>query len=446
LDVELCEKYLSELEQKKEEKVQALKKAMPKNPITKKKEKPKVIYKKDGSLSSHGVKWFETLRELKLPEDTAGPVTYVDGYEDGNPNSTDQVKNWLFGLGWKPRTWKYVRDKVTGDERRIEQVRKEGHLCESVKELASKDPAIELLDGLSVITHRIGVLKGFLNARTGSSMDKVVSSAGGFTNTLRLQHRAPVVNLPGVEAEYGEWCRGVLVSPDDDHVLCGADVSSLEDMTKRHYIKPLDPQFVDDMSRDGYDAHLDLALHAGAVTQEDIDKHNSGEINLKPLRSKFKAANYSCVYGVGAPKLARETGMREKEAKALIDAYWDRNWAVKKVAKQQYVKTLKDGSMWLKNGVSGFYHNLRYDKDRWSTTNQSTGVYVFDMWVMFCRRMGLVISCQYHDEILFTVKKGDEERVSKVLHEAMAKVNETLKLNVTIEVEEKYGRNYAEVH
>jgi DNA polymerase I-like protein with 3'-5' exonuclease and polymerase domains len=277
-------------------------------------------------------------------------------------------------------------------------------------------------------------------------MDKVVSSAGGFTNTLRLQHRAPVVNLPGVEAEYGEWCRGVLVSPDDDHVLCGADVSSLEDMTKRHYIKPLDPQFVDDMSRDGYDAHLDLALHAGAVTQEDIDKHNSGEINLKPLRSKFKAANYSCVYGVGAPKLARETGMREKEAKALIDAYWDRNWAVKKVAKQQYVKTLKDGSMWLKNGVSGFYHNLRYDKDRWSTTNQSTGVYVFDMWVMFCRRMGLVISCQYHDEILFTVKKGDEERVSKVLHEAMAKVNETLKLNVTIEVEEKYGRNYAEVH
>jgi hypothetical protein len=99
LDVELCEKYLSELEQKKEEKVEALKKAMPKNPITKKKEKPKVVYKKDGSLSSHGVKWFETLRELKLPEDTTGPVTYIDGYEDGNPNSTDQVKSWLFGLG-----------------------------------------------------------------------------------------------------------------------------------------------------------------------------------------------------------------------------------------------------------------------------------------------------------------------------------------------------------
>jgi len=443
LDVEKCQEYLNQLEDKKEEKVEALKEAMPKNPITKKREKPKVVYKKDGSLSSHGTKWFETLRELKLPEDTAGPVTYVDGYEDGNPNSTDQVKQWLFDLGWKPRTFKFVRNKDTGEERRIEQVRKDGHLCDSVRVLVSKDPAIELLDGLTVLSHRIGVLKGFLNARNGN---KVVSSAGGFTNTLRLQHRAPVVNLPGVEAEYGEWCRGVLVSPDTHSVLCGADVSSLEDMTKRHYIKPLDPQFVDDMSRDGYDAHLDLALHAGAVTQEDIDKHNAGEINLKPLRSKFKAANYSCVYGVGAPKLARETGMTEKEAKKLIDAYWDRNWAVKKVAKNQYVKTLKDGSMWLKNGVSGFYHNLRYDKDRWSTTNQSTGVYVFDMWVMFCRRMGLTISMQYHDEILFVVKEGDEERVSKILHEAMAKVNEVLKLNVTIEVEEQYGDSYASVH
>lgn len=167
---------------------------------------------------------------------------------------------------------------------------------------------------------------------------------------------------------------------------------------------------------------------------------------LTSIRKKAKVVTYSAVYGVGAPKLARETGMREKEAKALIDAYWDRNWAVKKVAKNQYVKTLKDGSMWLKNSVSGFYHNLRYEKDRWSTTNQSTGVYVFDMWVGFCRAMGLTISMQTHDEVLFDVKKGDEERVSKVLHEAMAKVNEKLKLNVTIEIEEQYGDSYAEVH
>jgi DNA polymerase I-like protein with 3'-5' exonuclease and polymerase domains len=68
------------------------------------------------------------------------------------------------------------------------------------------------------------------------------------------------------------------------------------------------------------------------------------------------------------------------------------------------------------------------------------------MWVGFCRAMGLTISMQTHDEVLFDVKKGDEERVSKILHEAMAKVNEKLKLNVTIEIEEQYGDSYAAVH
>lgn len=266
LDVAKCEQHLSELEAMKEEKTEALKEAMPKNPIPKKKEKPKVIYKADGSLSKHGETWFNLLRELKLPDDTAGPVTYVDGYEDGNPNSTDQVKSWLSSLGWKPRTWKYIRNKTTGEERKIEQVRKNGLLCESVRELVSKDPAIEMLDGLTVISHRIGVLKGFLNNEKGG---KVVASAGGFTNTLRLQHRAPVVNLPGVEASWGAEIRGCIVAKDADNVLVGADVSSLEDMTKRHYIKPLDPEFVEMQSEAGYDAHVELAEISGMMTKDE---------------------------------------------------------------------------------------------------------------------------------------------------------------------------------
>jgi len=444
IDVAKCEEYLEVLGKLKEEKVEALKLTMPKSPINKAKTEPKgAKYKKDGTLSQHWKNWYTFLEDLKLPPDTLGPVAYVDGWEDGNPNSTDQVKQWLFSLGWKPRTFKFVRNKTTGEERQIEQVRKNGLLCPSVRELISRDKSIELLDGLTVITHRMGIFKGFLKDHKDG---KVVSSAGGFTNTLRLQHRAPVVNLPSVEAKYGEWCRGVIISPDSDHVFCGADVSSLEDMTKRHYIKPIDPQFVEDMSVDGYDAHLDLAKYAGVVTQEDIDKHNSGEINLKPIRTKYKAANYSCVYGVGAATLARDIGISEREAGELIKSYWERNHAVKKVAKKQYVKTLKDGSKWLKNGVSGFYHSLRHEKDRWSTTNQSTGVYVFDLWVMFCRKAGLKISMQYHDEILFSVVKGQEENIKSIVHGSMVKVNEALKLNVNIEVDEQFGDSYAAVH
>jgi hypothetical protein len=123
------------------------------------------------------------------------------------------------------------------------------------------------LDGLTVLSHRIGVLKGFLNARNGN---KVVSSAGGFTNTLRLQHRAPVVNLPGVEADYGEWCRGVLV-PESGKVMIGADVVSLEDTLKQHYIQPYDPEYVEEMDTEGFDPHVSLAVEAGRITQDEYD-------------------------------------------------------------------------------------------------------------------------------------------------------------------------------
>ena len=84
-------------------------------------------------------------------------------------------------------------------------------------------------------------------------------------------------------------------------------------------MKPYDPTYVNEMSQAGFDPHLDLAKHAGAVTQEDIDKHNSGQVCLKELRKNYKVVNYSATYGVGAAKLSRETGMTEQEAKKLLE-------------------------------------------------------------------------------------------------------------------------------
>lgn len=427
----------------KVEKEEQLKQVMPKKPVVSKKNKPKNPYKQDGSLSEHGKRWFALLKDMGLPETTQGPVEVIATYDEPNPNSTDQVKDWLYSLGWKPETYKYVRDKATGDERKIEQVRKDGELCSSVTTLADKEPAIVLLKGLTILTHRIGILKSFLTHSDDSG--KVVASAGGFTNTLRLQHRVPIVNLPGVDKPYGQEIRECIVAPEAK-ILCGADVSSLEDKTKRHYMQPLDPDYVAEMEKPGFDAHLDLAKFAGVVTPEQIDQHNNKEVDLGPIRKKYKAANYSCVYGVGAPKLARETGMRVKEAKSLIEAYWKRNWAVKKVAEQSYVKTLKDGTMWLYNPLSGFYYSLRYDKDRWSTLNQSSGVYVFDAWVLFCRQEGIVVNMQYHDEILFELYPDNKHAIVERLHYAMNKVNEKMKLNVKIGIEEKFGPDYASVH
>ena len=448
LDVSRCEEHLEVLGAMKEEKVRALKKAMPKKANTKKKDKPKVLFKADGSLSVHGERWYELLRELKLPTDVE-TLTYVDSYEDGNPDSHVQIKEWFFGLGWKPRTFKYDRDKVTGEEKKIPQVRKDGLLCDSVRVLVSKDPAIELYDGLSVISHRIGVLKGFMNAQKDG---KVVAGASGFTNTLRLKHRAPVVNLPSVDATYGEWCRDVLV-PEEGRIFIGADVTSLEDTLKQHYIYPHDPAFVEEMNTEGFDPHLTLAVLADAITEEDYQfyiNYNGGDDSrhkgIKSVRQPFKVVNYSAQYQVGKKTLARNSGMSEKEAQKLLDTYWEKNWAIVTVSKEQYIRTLRDGSMYLKNPINGFYYSLRNDKDIFSTLNQGSGDYVFNVWLMFCRKMGIKVHMNYHDEWLTSVPQDNAQEAYDISEKAMVKVNEALKLNKTVTADAQAGYSYAECH
>lgn len=154
----------------------------------------------------------------------------------------------------------------------------------------------------------------------------------------------------------------------------------------------------------------------------------------------------SSLYGVGKVKLAREAGMTVKEADALITAFWDMNWSIKQVAKDAYVRTLKDGSMWVKNPVSGFYYSLRNDRDTWSTLNQGTGVFIVDSWIMHMRRKGVHPQGQIHDEVFFVLPEGNEKETLQVLEDSIAKVNHTLKLNVEIAVDVKFGENYAQVH
>ena len=440
LDVDKAQAAYEEITRLKEEKVDQLAEAMPRKVLTRVATPPKVMRKKDGELSSHGHKWVEICREHYQPV-TSTKIVVKTGEERGNPNSNDQVKDWLYSLGWKPRTWKFLRDKKTGDERKIEQVRKGSELCQSVRELSSVDAAVDLLDGLTVLTHRAGILRSFIECHKDGWLQ---ASVAGLTNTFRFKHFRPLVNLPSVDKPYGDVIRGCLTCPDG-YTLAGADMTSLEDTTKRHYMKPLDPDYVEEMSREGFDPHLDLAKHAGVITQDDIDKHNSGERSLKALRKNYKVVNYSATYGVGAAKLARETGMSQAEAKTLLNAFWSRNWSIEKMSGKVRTRELF-GSMWLLNPVSGFWHSLRSDKDRFSTLNQSTGVYCFDTWVSICRKNGIKAVGQFHDEIIALVKKGEEGAVEKIMHDAAIELNDKVKLNVPLGTDVQFGNTYADIH
>jgi len=135
--------------------------------------------------------------------------------------------------------------------------------------------------------------------------------------------------------------------------------------------------------------------------------------------------------------------MPQGEAKKLIDAYWKRNWAVKKAADSQRVREI-DGQMWIRNPLSGFWHNLRYEKDRWSTLNQSSGVYCFDSWVRKIKHQGVRVIGQFHDEVIAEVT--DRDHTTKILKAAIKEVNADLGMNVELDVDVQFGSTYADIH
>jgi hypothetical protein len=440
LDVEKATRYAGQLTVMKEDKTHQLAQIMPKKINYKKVSRPKLMYKKDGSLSSRGEAWLDLLKQNGQRE-TTQTINVIASTEVANPGSTDQVKDWLWSLGWQPETYKFTRNKETGEEKMIPQVRKDGELCNSVKKLIEVDSSVEVLEGLTVLTHRLGIFTGFLESHRDGYLR---ASIAGLTNTLRFKHMKPLVNLPGVDKVWGKEIRECLIAPDG-YTLCGADMVSLEDTTKRHYMKPLDPDYVAEMSKEGFDPHLDLAKHAGVITQNDIDMHNSGERSLKALRKNYKVVNYSATYGIGASKLARETGMSLSEAANLLEAFWSRNWSVEAVAKDLQVRDV-NGSMWLKNPVSGFWYSLRSDKDRFSTLNQGTGVFCFDSWLAICIKNGVKAIGQFHDEVIALVPNGQEEETATIMKGAIQRLNTKLALNVPLDVDPQFGNNYAEIH
>lgn len=444
LDKPYALKSLQELQETKERKLATLVAAMPSVPRTSQRRRPERPFKKDGTYSVAGAKWFKLLRERNLPEDYSGTIEEIVGEDPPNPDSSKQKKDWLFSLGWKPQTFKYVKEE-DGTNRKIPQINLEhgGGLCPSVLRLAELHPDVGLLDSLGIISHRISILNGFLdNAR---DTDYISAQIQGLTNTLRFKHKT-AVNLPKINVAYGENIRGCLIAREG-YELCGSDMSGLEDRLKQHFIYPYDPEYVKEMSTDDYDPHLSLALLAEEVTIDQVNKYKSGEDkkSIKKIRDIFKNGNYACQYGAGPAKLALTADISLEKAKFVWEIYWKKNWAIKEVASKQIVKTV-DGQMWLFNPISQMYYSLRYEKDKFSTLIQGTASYVFDEWVRLFRSKRSQITAQFHDEVVLEIKLGHREQAKKLLYEAIEKLNENLQLNRRLDIDVQFGDKYSAIH
>lgn len=456
-----------------------LESVMPPVPQYTKKNRPAKPFKKNGELSASGLSWEEELSKVGIADEQGNVlVKQIDvdtlqilkGYEPPNINGHQQIKDFLFSKGWKPRSFKFVKDEeaqqkwadsgfkphLKAKPRAIPQISVDGddgkQLCESVLELAESVPEIMAYAKYTTIKHRLDMCKGFKrDLRIGGYL---CARVGGYTNTLREQHRE-LVNIPSVKKPFGKEIRGLMIAPKGG-VLLGSDMSALEDRVKHHFMLAHDPEYVKTMMAADYDPHLTTALASGLITITDFQNYMSGkkEPHVVAARAIGKSTNYAAVYGSGAETLARTSGMSVAQAKVSLEGYWKLNWSVKAIADEQCVITDALGKTWLVNPVNGFAYSLRGDKDRFSTLCQGTGSYFFDIWCdkmlegMF-KKFGVKrLSGQWHDEFVQCFKdteinKTEMESITKV---AISNINTEYFLRRPLGCDVQFGYKYSDIH
>lgn len=306
---------------------------MPQIPKYVARKEPAKPFKKNGELSAAGEKWKELkeiLRSKAVDEQgnllckvvEQGKIHELTSYDPPNIGSHQQVKDFLFSKGWEPASFKSVRDKDAFEawirskpeegsrrgawtewknnkpvDREIPQINVDGEdgkeLCGSVLELSEKVPEVKALESYSVIFHRLSMIRGFLKNLQDEKY--LLASVGGFTNTLRMQHRI-LVNLPATNKPFAQAIRGCLIS-GKGKISLGSDLSGLEDRVKHHFMIPHDPEYVATMMEDDYDAHIYMAYGSGLISEKQYLDFKEGirPSEVVEARRKGKTLNYSCL-------------------------------------------------------------------------------------------------------------------------------------------------------
>ena len=485
IDVPRAKELIEEFSILIDEKTELLKSVMPKVPVYSKSTKPAKPFKKDGSLSATGIKWKELTEKAKVDFDFDGEIKTVKSYDEPNPQSPQQIKEWLFSLGWIPETFKYDKNE-DGSERKIPQIyipQSGGMLCPSIEKLADETEEVQALVGLGVVKHRKGSIQGFLDSLIFG--EYIEAGAKGFTNTLRMKHRKPFVNLPSTRVVYGEDVRGCIIAREGKRFVC-SDLSSMENIWKFNYQMPHDPEFVKSQQTEDHDPHLDIATEGMLISEYEVNfykivkegfpqqnypqterllkmlswdegKKKEEIKRISKVRAAGKTTNYACQYKSGAKTVSRQAKIDMGVAKTLVNVYRKKNWSIETIEKGLTRKRVSHGTYQL-NPVNGIWYHLKTEKDSFSTLVQGSGAYLLDLWLgyIFSLRKkpeyhiegGVRLVAQAHDENLqeFDDLEGNEETIRKLFDDSLAMANKRLAQEIPFGCDTQVGRKYSEIH
>ncbi|MDQ0476539.1 DNA polymerase I [Chryseobacterium sp. MDT2-18] len=251
-------------------------------------------------------------------------------------------------------------------------------------------------------------------------------------------------NIP-IRTLRGQQIRGAFVANPGNKIIA-ADYSQIE---LRLIAAISEEENMIKAFQNGEDIHASTASKLFGVPLEEV---------TKTQRSQAKTVNFGILYGQGAFGLAEQTGLSRKEAKEMIESYFETYPKLKKymadqVVKAQqmgYVETILHRKRHLKDiNSANFVVKAHAERNAVNAPIQGSAADVIKLAMIKIdqklteKNLKTKMLLQVHDELVFEAPEEELETVTALIKKEMESAYET---TVPLLVEVGVGDNWLEAH
>ena len=264
--------------------------------------------------------------------------------------------------------------------------------------------------------------------------------------TGRLSSTNPnLQNIP-IRTKRGKEIRKAFIARDQNHVLLAADYSQIE------------LRIIAALSKEP-------TMLASFQNGEDIHKATAAKVFNVPLeavtreqRSQAKTVNFGIIYGVSAFGLARQTTLSRKDAKVLIEVYYETYPKLKDYIAQQTAFAREHGYVTTILGRRRYLNNINSNNaivraaDERNAINapiQGSAADIIKIAMnsiqekLITNNYKTKMLLQVHDELVFDVANDELENVQQLIKTEM---ENAYALEVPLVVDIGIGNNWLEAH
>ncbi|PKH50096.1 DNA polymerase I [Tenacibaculum sp. Bg11-29] len=289
----------------------------------------------------------------------------------------------------------------------------------------------------------VDALPNEVNTKTGrvhTAYAQAVAATGRLSsNNPNLQ------NIP-IRTKRGQEVRKAFIPRDENHVLLAADYSQIE---LRIIAALSNEETMIEAFKNGEDIHASTAAKVFDVPLNEVTREQ---------RSNAKTVNFGIVYGVSAFGLSNQTDLSRKEAKALIDTYYEtypklRSYMAAQVdfaRENGYVETVLNRRRYLKN-INSQNAIVRGAAERNAVNAPIQGsaadiiklamINIYNRFETEGFKSKMLL--QVHDELVFDAHKDELEIIKPIIKQEM---ENAFKMAVPLDVEMGIGQNWLEAH